>query len=92
MTEVFHVRRKEIIYYHGYYSRDEVLDFMSLPDSGGLVDQAIRAEYAAMDNEELALAFHQELRGGASATFDAVIEDTERNGDVDSNSLSVELE
>lgn len=80
----------ETVNYYQQYTRDEVIDLMSL--SQGRVSADLRQEYESLSDDELEVAFLQELRLGSNETVDAVTEDSQRHSDVISTEFFVEQE
>ena len=87
---MFQVTLTETVNSYYEYTRDDVLDLMAM--QFGMVQADIRAEYEALDDDALELAFLSELRQGCNETTDTVWRDMERYSDVQSTNFSVTLD
>ena len=93
MTQ-FTVKRIAVVHYQVSYSREEVLDLMSLSDIDACPNSDIRAKYENLTDEELRQAFLAQLQRRNNATTARVSEDAGRHANVQRNTcnFSVQLE
>lgn len=87
---MFNVKRTQVISYYYGFTREKVVELMSLTDHDSEPNQDLMAEYGGLTDDELCVALHAELELG-SATATGVSRLVEAHRDVESDSYSVRM-